>query len=395
MALPPAQHASAEARSERVSALVVLAAAAALVFSVIVYCQFLVIPVIEGDPALMSAAAPANALDHRTYVDYIQTFDQRLGAPATGIDNNIGIAALYHQLLMLVSADVSAAPWLSLVLNTSAILIALYAWCAIRRWLCLPDWTSLIFFAAGPWLYFSQLINKDALSAAIILLGVLATMRRNIIALLALVVVAALVRLQLPLFLIGLWFLAGARRWWPTALAIYVSCALAAAAIERTMPIFMGDSAASGGMGISALVQSLNARYGIGALLLNPIRVVQYFFDLCRAVLSGLTQSHSLAELKGAPILLLLLWLLPNYVRLLFGLHRVASAYFRPLLSAIWVFFCVWLINPTINERYLLLITPVIVLLGLAARLIGRPATTPCGHYQLVVGGAVDRRRGA
>jgi hypothetical protein len=180
-----------------------------------------------------------------------------------------------------------------------------------------------------------------------------------------------LVRQQLAVFLLlFVWISAGAR---PgiRLLAAYVLTSLAAGFLSVYVSI-IGEESLEGGF--SQYLISFNERFMVGYLLFNPVRVMQYFYDVY-ASFQPFNEFGGIdtAKLLRWPQLILLGYSMPWVLRAFMDFKRTVAGPARPMVIAIAAFFVVWLMNPTINARYMMLVTPIMILLGFYMRRLSAP----------------------
>jgi hypothetical protein len=314
----------------------------------------------DGETGLFQSGL--NSHDHFVYVDSIGRI--RVGDVIFALSNDIGIAAVYVFLSELFPYLVEPTfTILSLVFNC-AVLCACYAiYSQICGQLGLGVAGRLSFLANTSVIYFAQLINKDLLTILAFLLAVHFGMRRRLGLLLLLVPALALVRLQLAVFVLVFVYLMHSPRPWTRILLAYAATSLTAGVLSVVASVIGEESI---GDGFSAFLIDFNQRYYIGYLLFNPVRVVQYVFDAYMSFFFwNETGGIDTAKLLRLPQLILLLLLVKPLSTLVtqFGFWLNTPA--RPLVLVVVAFLLAWLMNPTVNARYVMLITPILVLFGL------------------------------
>jgi hypothetical protein len=307
-----------------------------------------------------------NAHDHNIYlgsVDRITSGD----VTAYEVSNDIGIAAIYVGLAWvlpgLVDEQMSV---LALVFNCAILVCCYFLHSRICEHYRLGELAKWAFFLNLSLIYFAQLINKDMLTIFAFLLVIDCALNRRMWLVLLLVPVFALVRQQLAIFLLlFLWANAGKRPAFRLGMA-YVVTSVAAGFLSYYVSIISEESLEGG---FSQFLINFNEKYLIGYLIFNPFRVLQYFFDVYSSFqpfneFGGLDT----AKLLRWPQLVLLTFLLPAVIRAFRHFRRSLSGPERPVVLAVAAFFIVWLMNPTINARYMVLITTLMVILGFCVR---------------------------
>jgi len=147
---------------------------------------------------------------------------------------------------------------------------------------------------------------------------------------------------------------------------LYTITSIAAGALSVYASVIGEESL---GEGFSAYLIAFNDQYLVGYLLFNPLRVAQYVMDAYSSF-NIWTDSGGLdvARLLRLPQLLLIVALAPAISSLITRFSYWLTTPARPLVICIVAYLLAWLMNPTINARYVMLITPVVVLFGLYAR---------------------------
>ena len=112
-----------------------------------------------------------------------------------------------------------------------------------------------------------------------------------------------------------------------------------------------------------------NQRFYVGYLIFNPLRALQYLVDAFSSFSFWTdTGGVDVAKILRIPQLLLLVALAPPIISMIKRFNYWLTTPAKSLVLVVVSFFLVWLMNPTINARYTMLITPVLVLFGLYAR---------------------------
>lgn len=310
-----------------------------------------------------------NLHDHNVYLlnmDLVKGGDSVLE-----LANDKGIASIYlllsHIFPFLVTPDMAI---MALIFNCAILIVSYKIYSSITDIMGLGIVGYLSFFANLSLLYFSQLINKDMLTICVFLLSAYAGMLRRHWCLLFIIPIVAFIRIQLALYIITYIFLASAKNIGPRFFIIYTFTSLLAAYLSVYFSVIGEDSL---GDGFSAYLINLNNEHLMGYFLFNPIRLLQFIFD---AYLSFdiFTKSGAIdvAKVLRLPQLILLALLAPYFCKLFTRWRIYKKSSCRPLVVVILAYACTWLMNPTINARYVMLVTPILVLLGLYLRRIPR-----------------------
>lgn len=307
-----------------------------------------------------------NLHDHQVYRSRVD--DIFYGEVGYELSNDLGIAALYAALASAVPAlaDNQYAV-LALLLNCLVLVISAWLYARICTNLALGTLAKLTFFANLQFLYFAQLINKDMLTVFLFLLALHLALRGRLAAILLLLPVAVLVRQQLALCLGMFFVLMTTSRPILAATTMYVVTSLAAGALSVFLPVIGQESLEEG---LSAFLVGFNEAYFYsGYLLFNPVRVVQYVFDAYSSFyfLSG-DDGIDMARVLRLPqlVLLLFIWLpIVAAIPLRRCWTRGPDKAFVMMTAS---YLMAWLMNPTVNARYVMLYAPVMVLYGLYLR---------------------------
>lgn len=312
-----------------------------------------------------------NQHDHDVYLLNMDLV--REGNSLFELANDKGIASIYvflsRALPFLVTPDMAL---ISFVFNIAILLLSYWIYGKISDALNLGLIGRLSFFVNLSLLYFAQLINKDMATIFIFLFCAYAGMRGLHWYLLLLIPFAAFIRIQLVIFILIFIFIASAKKISSRFWVVYIFTSLLAAYLSVYFSIIGEDSL---GDGFSAYLVNLNKEHLIGYLLFNPIRVLQFIFD-AYVSFDIFTESGAIdvAKFLRLPQLLLLAALAPHFYTLYTRWSSYSKSIARPLVIVILAYTCTWLMNPTVNARYVMLVTPILVLLGLFVRSTRRHA---------------------
>lgn len=314
-----------------------------------------------------------NVHDHLVYVSGIDRV--RDGSLVYEVSNDLGIAMIYAALASafpaLVSPDFTM---LAFVFNCATLCGVYMAYAQICNELGVSAWAKVAFFANLSLVYFAQLINKDMLSVLVFLLAVLWGIRGKWLWLLLALPLLALVRQQLAVFAILYVVLMRTRHPIRMILLGYVVTSIVAAVLSIFAGIIGEESL---GDGFSLYLIDFNRQYYVGYLLFNPVRVVQYVLDALRSFdLSTETGGIDTAKLLRWPQLILLLMLGRELVQLVTRFRAWFSTPAKPLVMVVVAYLLAWLMNPTVNARYVMLITPVLVLFAYEVKKLASARST-------------------
>lgn len=306
-----------------------------------------------------------NSHDHLVYVSGIDRV--RNGFVFYELSNDLGIAMIYAALASVFPAFVDTEfTLLPFLFNCATLIVVYLVYARLCNDLRLGGWAKAAFFANLSLVYFAQLINKDMLTVLAFLLAVSWGLRGKAWWILLLLPLLALVRQQLAVFAVLFFLLMRSERPVRLMVAMYVGTSVAAGVLSIVASV-IGDE--SLGDGFSLFLIDFNRRYYIGYLLFNPIRVLQYLLDALRSFdLSTETGGLDTAKILRWPQLILLGWLWQPLLSLIRSGRRWMDTDARSMVMTVVAYLLAWLMNPTVNARYVMLITPVLVLFAFYAR---------------------------
>lgn len=311
-----------------------------------------------------------NSHDHHIYANNVDSI--RAGdIPDYQLGNDVGIAILYLALTnifpFLVDQDYTL---IALVFNCAILVFCYVIYSDICSCLHLGILGKLSFFANLYFIYFAQLINKDMLTVFAFLLAVQCGIRGRLWLLLVLLPLSALVRQQLAVFMLIVAYLMPCRHLsWRIPL-VYIVTSLTAGYITSSNNFVSEESFIDAG--ISSFLYDFNRRYFcVAYLLFNPVRIVQLIFVIYGTLwytFNTGTGGIDTAMALYIPQLFVLLFLMKPLGSLVLYFRYWLGTPARPMVLVIVAYLMAWLMNPTINARYVMLITPVLVLFALYAR---------------------------
>lgn len=308
---------------------------------------------------------PTNTHDNYVYVNEANNISQ--GAGDIGFNNNFGIAFIYSVLsraLFYIGFDVSY-DILSLVINCFLVLYCFQLFKKIISLISLPYIYVFSFFAFSSFIYFAQLINKDIFTIALIFKGVQLALSGNKKKFILVGVLSVLIRIQLPVFFAVFYFLCfyKTNRHFFVLFSVYTFFAFVNGIFAKFQGVFISEETLSDGL--SYWVYYLNYNYYVGSFILNPLRVVQYFYGYMLSFDFIQGDKLDVSRAKDLPQLLLFIYCLPaffsSYLSYGKSMNDIKS---RVLLSCVTSFFLVWLLNPSVSPRYFINFLPVVTLIS-------------------------------
>jgi len=309
---------------------------------------------------------PVNIHDHHIYVNYIEKIrDADSFIELLHFNNNTGIALIYLSVINVIELLGGDFPIedIALLVNVGVFFLAFLSYKNIIKQLKLPYYYLYLFFINVSFIYFAQLINKDSLTILVFFKVIEYSLLGHKKRLFVLFVLSVFVRIQLPVFIFIYWFLMSKNTgYFKRFFILYIGLALASGFLAKYQLLLMSEETLANGF--SYLVFKLNTQFYIGSLLLNPIRVLQYFYDLLLSFSFYNDGYYDVSRLKNIPQAIIFITLLPTILLTFFYYEKNMRTPASYLMAAIISFFLVWLLNPMVNVRYVLLILPIIILLG-------------------------------
>lgn len=309
--------------------------------------------------AVESVGTLVNLHDHRVYLQELEYLSNN--NLSYELNNDFGIAFIYH--LIYVKTKISSIVDIyifALSVNLIILWFAFYFYnkvCSIHK---LSDLACVCFFLNFSFIYFAQLVNKDMLTIFILIYTLYFGIKGRCINIILIIPIAFFVRQQLALCLVTFLFLINVRNSLFWVVVSYVVMSLTAGYISANLQLI---SAESMGSGFSSFLMMLNSKYYIGNLLLNPVRFIQYFLSVPQSLMYTIMDDgvDFAAGLRALTLPLAILAFL-FFLRALFNIKATLSSGLRAYFLLTYSFFICWLLNPTINSRYLMLILPIMVL---------------------------------
>jgi hypothetical protein len=322
------------------------------------FSQHLVAHNVQVNDYFLSAL---NTHDHFVYVDTIENI--RNGGISIGLNNNSGISLIYIALSEVFAVEENL-NWktFSLKVNIFVIILSFIYYVKIHSFLGISRYWSLLFFLNTPLLYFSQLINKDSFTIFSFLIILYYLLKKRFLILLCLLPLFFLIRIQLAIFLLILIFSVAGKHFPLRIFLAYTATSLMGGLIARYSLVIANESIPEG---FSRFVYVMNESYLIGNLLLNPIRALQFIQALLASFDFRLSGVVDFSRLINIPQVVIVLLVFPYFISAFFTSRYYRNSIEKTLLGFIYIYIFVWLMNPTINIRYVLLITPIMILLAI------------------------------
>jgi len=324
------------------------------------YFHFYIKNIVNLNPDGVSSFA--NLHDHLIYEMFIEYILN--GESVLVFGNNFGIASIFYSLNEVFG--INDYIFLSHYVNIFVYLgISLYVFKVLRYFKY--HLVLSLFFSFNPAnFYYLSLINKDIFTIFFVLMFIYYLVKKQYFIYFTLAVLSIIIRLQLPLFALTLYFLLSFQNisLKRKIFYLYIISAAAAALLENiTSLITMNRMDTSLGLGITKIIRELNTQYYIGSFLLNPVKIIQYFYDYIQAF-RYLLEIHRLKDIFNLLFLPISLFSLLTYF---FLVKKPMEYRLNVFIFVLISFFTVWLINPTVNYRYIGIFIPYIIIPGIYA----------------------------
>lgn len=308
---------------------------------------------------------PVNIHDHYIYLDYIEKIDNI--EELFGLNNNLGISIIYytlHVFFLMFGLEIKYEV-LALVVNLLVLLAVLSSYLNIIKLFGLPRYFGLTFFFMTSLIYFSQLINKDSFTILIVLKAIEHAKNRYWKKYFLLIGLSVFIRFQLPaLLLLYAFIVCRQEKQLSRIVGAYIVMSLINGFLAKYQTEFFNESTLADGL--SYYVYQLNLKYYIGSIIFNPLRVIQYFYDVFLSFnFIDSNYNVDVSRLKNIPQLFTLIILLPFSIISIVNFRSSLQRNDRYFLNMLFCFFIIWLFNPTINQRYFICFLPILQLLSL------------------------------
>ncbi|WP_180159094.1 hypothetical protein [Acinetobacter sp. YH01026] len=339
----------------------------ALVLLSIIYFLFFTTSFFSNNLFNLSAI---NWHDHEIYVYYIDLVSN--SDWSLEINNNTGIAIIYF-LLSFISPSFLLDEnylYLSLITNILVLILIFFLYNRFCDKFNLPSRAKYFLFWYFPLIYFCQLINKDIFTILAFLFILNFSIVRpkfySIFLILILVPFLMLIRLQLVVFALIFLILLYSKHFKLNLFFIYCMTSISAAWLSIHGGYIEEETF---GSGMTAFLRSWNLNYSYtGFLIFNPIRVFQYLQAMYMSFIFIDEGRLDWARLLNIPSILILSFYWRYIVKVFLNLRFYLKTNLRPLIILVISFLITWLMNPTVNIRYVMLVVPFLILLGVAVK---------------------------
>jgi hypothetical protein len=315
----------------------------------LMYGYFVALPLIDYYDENNQYGGIANFHDHFEYekiiIDGIGNLEINLSSL-----NVIGFGLLYEFIIYKTSLYLIDA---SIAINSLALIISGVAHLKICQHSGFRPASFWLFFLNTPIFYYSQLMNKDMITLAILYLMLYAYLKRGFISLMVLGVLGLFVRIQIIIYPVLLIFLLiFSKNIRESYLLFYIVAGLAGAyALNFSGAI--GDYNDILG-GITGLTYSMNAYFPVGNLLMNPARLIQNIYLFFSAPIRGINNG-SFYYISISPMVIYILVNLKHLVKIIKPNDNKYGHF-------VYVLIMIVLMYPIVNTRYISLIAPFVIL---------------------------------
>ncbi|HBU09080.1 MAG TPA: hypothetical protein DEA99_07935 [Candidatus Omnitrophica bacterium] len=345
---------------------------------ILAYCLFIILNIVylnvfamnsqmwwEDENASTQFYFPLNLDQEKAYIPYMAMMED--GTYVNRISNSAGISHIYYALKKLTGFSYEDIPWVSFLINNLFIILCYRYFVKIGLQLGLEMRYRWLFFINPALIYYSQLINKEIFTLFFTLAFTYYLGRKQSLKVLLYACFAFIVRMQmLPVGILAIWLHRRRNYIWSLVI-IYIITSLAGPVL-LPQDIDMDTSSwmrADNTPGMVLLVQSLNQKYYIGSLILNPIKIVQYAFDQLRCIFFIMDDGRiDLYKFRDVLFTLTLAYLISPIMRLTTHFRTYINTPCRPLITVTCTFMLVLLVNPMVHSRYLFPISYNLVLLA-------------------------------
>ncbi len=300
-----------------------------------------------------------NFFDHEVYWNTLNRI-QSQGLSVTSLNNDLGISLLYILFIKFFSLfGITNILDISFYINIITLFLVYKTYTDVCYILKLKGKTWLFFFLEFQLLYFAQLIGKDLFTILFFLIVLKLLLMNRYKEILFWSVVFFFVRIQLLVFgLLVLYLSYGDFR--KRILISYILTSLIGGYTAVNGNLISKESM---GNGFGSYVLYINSEYYyLGNLLLNPIRILQFLLDIFLSFNIYTDGKIDVAKILRIPILIVLTFHL-KYIIYFFRKDFSLNNDLSQIVIVIISFLLTWLMNPTVNARYIMLIVPILLLL--------------------------------
>jgi hypothetical protein len=306
----------------------------------------------------------SNIHDHKIYLDSMDQIKD--GNILLSINNDFGIAFIYIYITKFFNLiGISDILTITFFFNIITLIFVFKNYLKICDKLNLNSITKYYFFLGFQFLYFTQLINKDLLTILFFTIVLKNLIEKKYLKIMFLCFLFFFVRIQLLFFGTLCVFLSFGNFRKRIILAYMFTSILGAITSVK------GDliSEESMGEGLSSFLINFNNNYiYTGYLIFNPIRIILFFVDIFMSFFIYTDGLIDISKILRIPLLLALIFLIIPIFNSIKLYSRIKNSINGSIIKNVYIlilsFILTWLMNPTINARYVMLIVPFLLILG-------------------------------
>ncbi|UDM62778.1 hypothetical protein KIJ96_05930 [Pseudoalteromonas piscicida] len=301
-----------------------------------------------------------NVHDHNIYLKKMDGFIHG-EADSYEMNNDLGIAIIYYFFYYKTGVDsLLDLRVFSFIFNATFYFLYVFVFFSICSKYRVSDYARLSVFLNLNLIYFMQLVNKDMLTIFALIYYLHLVINKSFILMAVVAFLSFFIRQQLGLCLLTFTFLYYSynTKFW--MFFVYVVSSLAAGYFNANFSIISAESL---GTGLAAYISYFNQSFFVGYLIFNPVRFLQYIYALPESALVFINSPYfDYAALFRMLAMFYFFALIIFFIRSVRNFSWLMSSNVKPFILMVYSFFICWLINPTINARYLMLIFPIIIL---------------------------------
>lgn len=302
----------------------------------------------------------SNLHDHLIYLNNISNIDQ--GNILLSLNNDFGIAFIYKYIIFCFNFfGINDIELIAFIFNLLTVIIIFRNYLKVCDKLDLTGFTKFLFFLGLQILYFTQLINKDLLTLLFFTLILKWLLNKNYKFIILFSIFFFVVRIQLLIFgIITIYLSFGnfKRRF----IYSYIFTSILGAIISVKSELISDESM---GSGFSMFLIEFNRNFFYtGYLIFNPLRVLQFIMDIFMSFNIYTDGLIDVSKVLRIPLLIGILFLFKQFVYSINNFRVVNDSKVKQIFIILISFSLTWLMNPTINARYVMLIVPFILLFG-------------------------------
>ncbi len=297
--------------------------------------------------------------DHEVYIKNIKNIKEK--NYLLSINNDFGIALLYIYVIKIFNFfGIYEIINIAFIFNLITVVFIYLNYIKICDKLKLNGITKFYFFLGIQIFYFTQLINKDLLTLLLFLLTLKWLLYKRYWYILIFSILFFIVRIQLLIFgLLTIYLSFGNYKKRITYSYIITSIVGAITSIKGQL---ISDESMGDGFG-SFLINFNNNYLYSGYLIFNPIRIIQFFIDIFMSFFIYTDGLIDISKILRIPLLVAIIYLFKQFIYSIKNFSIVNKTEGKNINIVLISFTLTWLMNPTINARYVMLIVPIFILL--------------------------------